>query len=97
MQHVGLWLPRLLPRHGTARASPASEGFFHELVAAHDEGRIQEEELVANLILLFCAGHDTVINLFGNGMLALFRHPRQMQILGRSPALIRGAIEEFLR
>ncbi len=78
------------------RAQPG-EGFFHELVLAHDEGRLSEEELVANLILLFCAGHDTVINLFGNGMLALFRHPRQMQILQEDPSLVRSAIEELLR
>ena len=73
------------------------DGFFHDLVVALDEGKLNEEELVANLILLFCAGHDTVINLFGNGMLALFRHPRQMQILQDDPTLIRGAIEELLR
>lgn len=78
------------------RAQPR-EGFFHDLVQALDEGRLNEEELVANLILLFCAGHDTVINLFGNGMLALFRHPRQMQILQEDPSLVRGAIEELLR
>lgn len=78
------------------RAQP-KEGFFHDLVTACDEGKLSEEEFVANLILLFCAGHDTVINLFGNGMLALFRHPRQLQILQEDPSLIRNAIEELLR
>lgn len=78
------------------RAQP-SDGFFHDLVIACDEGKLSDEELVANLILLFCAGHDTVINLFGNGMLALFRNPRQLQILQEDPSLIRNALEELLR
>jgi cytochrome P450 len=73
--------------------------FFGELAVAVQEKVLSQEEFVANLILLFCAGHDTVINLFGNGMLALHRHPRQWQLLAEEPApgLLKGAVEELLR
>lgn len=86
---------RCLQRSG---ASPGDD-FFGELVAAVHAGTLSQQEFVANLILLFCAGHDTVINLFGNGMLALHRHPRQWQLLveDQEGALLKGAIEELLR
>jgi cytochrome P450 len=79
-------------------AEPQAD-FFGELVAAVHDKVINQEEFVANLILLFCAGHDTVINLLGNGMLALHRYPRQWQILVEdpTPATLRGAVEELLR
>jgi hypothetical protein len=51
----------------------------------------------ANYILLFNAGHDTVVNLFGNGLLALHRNPNQLSLLRNDPSLIRNAIEELLR
>ena len=78
------------------RKTPRGD-FFSELVASVDSQKVAEEEFVANLILFFCAGHDTVINLFGNGLLALHRNPRQLQILHEDPTLIRNAIEELLR
>jgi hypothetical protein len=79
------------------RAGDPSQDIFCEMVRARDQGRITEEEMIANFILLFCAGHDTVVNLFGNGMLALHRHPDQLELLRRDPSLLRGAVEELLR
>ena len=55
------------------------------------------EELTANIILLFGAGHETTVNLIGNGLLALHRNPDQLALLKSNPALITNAIEEFLR
>lgn len=80
-----------------AHLTAPQDTYFGELVVACREGQLTEEELVANLILLFCAGHDTVINLFGNGLLALFRHPRQLELLREDPTLVKPAIEELLR
>src|SRR5262249_15914087 len=59
--------------------------------------RLSEEELFANANLLLIAGHETTTNLIGNGMLALLTHREQWQKLQTDPALIHGAIEEFLR
>ncbi len=56
-----------------------------------------DDELLANLILLFIAGHETTTNLLGNGLLALLRHPEQLALLRREPALLPCAVEEMLR
>nr|WP_249123658.1 MULTISPECIES: cytochrome P450 [unclassified Bradyrhizobium] len=69
-----------------------------QLVHAEEDGqKLTNEELTANIILLFGAGHETTVNLIGNGLLALHRHPDQLALLRTSPALITNAIEEFLR
>jgi cytochrome P450 len=69
-----------------------------QLVQAEEDGsKLSNEELTANIILLFGAGHETTVNLIGNGLLALHRHPDQLALLKANPALITNAIEEFLR
>jgi cytochrome P450 len=69
-----------------------------QLVQAEEEGnKLSNEELTANIILLFGAGHETTVNLIGNGLLALYRNPDQLRLLRGNPSLITNAIEEFLR
>ncbi len=69
-----------------------------QLVQAEEDGhKLTNEELTANIILLFGAGHETTVNLIGNGLLALYRNPDQLALLKANPALITNAIEEFLR
>jgi cytochrome P450 len=68
------------------------------LVQAEEQGsKLSNEELTANIILLFGAGHETTVNLIGNGLLALHRNPDQLELLRAKPELIGNAIEEFLR
>ena len=82
------------------RAHPADDLLSH-LIAAEDEGdRLRHEEVLVMLILLFVAGHETTQNLIGNGMLALFRHPDQLDALRGGlddAALVKNAVEEMLR
>jgi cytochrome P450 len=69
-----------------------------QLVHAEEDGsKLSNEELTANIILLFGAGHETTVNLIGNGLLALHRNPDQLALLKANPGLISNAIEEFLR
>jgi len=69
-----------------------------QLVQAEEEGsRLSNEELTANVMLLFGAGHETTVNLIGNGLLALHRHPDQLRRLREDPALTANAVEELLR
>jgi cytochrome P450 len=69
-----------------------------QLVQAEEDGsKLSNDELTANIILLFGAGHETTVNLIGNGMLALHRNPDQLALLKAKPELITNAIEEFLR
>jgi cytochrome P450 len=69
-----------------------------QLVQTEQDGsKLTNEELTANIILLFGAGHETTVNLIGNGLLALHRNPDQLALLKARPELIGNAIEEFLR
>jgi cytochrome P450 len=69
-----------------------------QLVQAEEDGsKLTNEELTANIILLFGAGHETTVNLIGNGLLALHRNPDQLALLKANPALMTNAVEEFLR
>ncbi|SHG74701.1 cytochrome P450 [Bradyrhizobium erythrophlei] len=69
-----------------------------QLVQAEEDGnKLTNEELTANIMLLFIAGHETTINLIGNSLLALHRNPDQLSLLKANPSLIANAIDEFLR
>jgi hypothetical protein len=79
------------------RRSPGND-LTTQLVQAEEDGsKLSNEELTANIILLFGAGHETTVNLIGNGLLALHRNPDQLALLKANPALISNAVEEFLR
>jgi pimeloyl-[acyl-carrier protein] synthase len=68
------------------------------LVAVEEAGdRLTEAEMISNVILLLLAGHETTVNLIGNGMQALLRHPDQFARLKADPTLTRNAVEEMLR
>ena len=68
------------------------------LVQAEEAGKqLSEDELVAMVFLLLVAGHETTVNLIGNGVLALLQNPDQLQRLRGDPSLVESAVEELLR
>ena len=62
-----------------------------------DGDSITAREIVSLAQLLLVAGHETTVNLIGNGALALLRAPEQLALLRRQPELIGPAVDEFLR
>ena len=80
------------------RRREPGEDLTTRLVQAEEDGsKLSNAELAANILLLFGAGHETTVNLIGNGLLALHRNPGQLALLKARPELIGNAVEEFLR
>jgi cytochrome P450 len=80
------------------RREHPQDGLLDALIAAEQAGdRLDPEELLTTVILLFLAGHETTMNLIGNGLWALLRHPDQLERLRRDPSLGPSAVEELLR
>lgn len=68
------------------------------LVQVEENGdQLSENELISMIFLLILAGHETTLNLIGNGTLALLEHPDQLQLLRSDPSLLPTAVEELLR
>ena len=79
------------------RARPQAD-LLSGLLAAEEQGdKLTEPEVISMCLLLFIAGHETTVNLIGNGLLALLRHPDQLARVQADPALVPNAIEELLR
>jgi cytochrome P450 len=79
------------------RDHPADD-LLTALINAEDEGDVLgDDELVAQTLLLYLAGHETTVNLIAGGVLALLRHPGQLALLRQRPDLVPGAVEELLR
>jgi cytochrome P450 len=79
------------------RRRPADD-LLSALIAAEDQGDVlSDEELLDQVMLLYIAGHETTVNLIGNGTLALLRHPDQLALLRGDRALVRAAVDELLR
>jgi cytochrome P450 len=74
------------------------EDLISRLVAAEEDGdRLSNDELLDMCVLLLAAGHETTVNLIGNGVNALLDHPDQLGLLRERPELMESAVEEFLR
>jgi cytochrome P450 len=79
------------------RADPRDD-LVTALVQAEEAGdHLSEDELLAMVAILLIAGHETTVNMIGNGALALLQHPEQLERLRQEPELIGTAVEEMLR
>ena len=76
------------------RAHPADDLMSHLVHAEIDGERLNDLDLMSQLVTLYMAGHEPTSVLIGNGTLALTRHPDQLESLR---SLMRNAIAELLR
>lgn len=79
------------------REHPGDDVLTTLLEAEADGDRLSPEELRAQLVLLFIAGHETTVNLIGNGTLALLRNRDQFERWRDDPSLDANAVDELLR
>ena len=74
------------------------DGLISEMMAADVDGaKMNEDEIIANLIVTMVGGQETTTNLIGNGVLTLLRNPAAMERLRQDSSLIPSAVEELLR
>ncbi|MBL8684608.1 MAG: cytochrome P450 [Myxococcales bacterium] len=93
-----IWLNRFFRRLVALRREQPGDDIVTALVSAEEGAdRLTEDELVSMVFLLLFAGHETTVNLIGNGVHALLQHPEQLALLREKPELIDSAIEEMLR
>jgi len=62
-------------------ADPADDIFSALIAAEHEGDRLTKDEVISNIKLLYVAGHETTTNLIGNGLVELFRHPEQLEVI----------------
>ncbi|MFF3754689.1 cytochrome P450 [Streptomyces sp. NPDC002018] len=68
------------------------------LLGTQDDGAgLDDGELLSTIFLVMNAGYETTANMISSGVLTLLRHPEARERLRADPALLPGAIEEFLR
>ncbi|WP_346621085.1 cytochrome P450 [Blastococcus montanus] len=80
------------------RRNPGEDLVSHLVTVRDSDGdKLTEDELVTTCILLLNAGHEATVNVTGNGMLALLRHPDQLARLRADRDLLPGALEELMR
>ena len=91
---LSIYMRRLIAQR---RRHPGDDVVSQLVRAEYDGTRLSQLELVTTTILLLIAGHETTVNLLGNGLLALLQAPDQLTRLRAQPALIPAAVEELLR
>jgi len=79
------------------RRKHLSDDMLSSLITAEESGvQMTTEELMAFVVLLYIAGHETTVNLIGNGTLALLKNPEQLAFVHNN-GLTQSHIDELLR
>lgn len=94
LDEIGAYFYQLVEkRNGTT-----GNDLVRRLLGAEYHGdRLTDLEVVAMCTALVFGGHETTVNLIGNGILALLRHPEELERLRADDSLIEPAVEELLR
>jgi cytochrome P450 len=80
------------------RANPRDDDLVTDLVRASDAGeKLTQDEVVGTCVLLLMAGHEATVNVVGNGVNALLRHPDEWRRVVADPGLVPSAAEEMIR
>ena len=89
---------RFVRRLCAIRRADPQDDLLTALLRAREAGdSLSEDELLAMVILILIAGHETTVNLIGNGTLALLENPEQLALLREDSTLSKSAVEELLR
>ena len=94
---IGKLMKELRAEFAARRIDPR-DGLISELVAAEADGdKLTEDEMLAMVMLLFLAGHETTTHLISTSVVDLLQHPDQLAMLRADPALMPNAVEELHR
>jgi cytochrome P450 len=91
------WTTELREHLAARRKQPRDDLLSVLLAARTSDGALREHELLAMATLLLFSAQETTVDLIGNGVLALLRHPLQRRALAQDPSLMPAALEEMLR
>ncbi len=74
-----------------------SDDLISYIISECTSTNICEEKMLANVIFMLIASHDTTVNMIGNGLFLLLKHPEQLIRLAETPQLSNYATDEILR
>lgn len=82
-----------------AKRADLTDDLTSRLIAVHDEDddRLNDNELMMTVLILIIGGYENTARQMGRALMALFRHPEQMEKLRADPSLMPSAVEEVLR
>jgi cytochrome P450 len=93
MQAMTAYLNDLIANKG----HPQGSLLEHVAAVRSHSGSPSPDDVLGLCVLMVLAGHETTVNLLGNGLLTLLRHPDQLERLRQNPGLTRSAVDEMLR
>jgi cytochrome P450 len=79
------------------RDGEIGDDLISRLIEANADANISREELIAQIVLVIIAGHDTTANMVTNGLYHLLQHPAEYARLRDDPELVPSAVEEMMR
>jgi cytochrome P450 len=79
------------------RAKPGEDVLSLLATTRLQDGALTDREIIDNVLLLFAAGHETTVNLIGNGTLALLQNPDQVAKALSAGGITDSGVDELVR